>query len=268
MTKVEFKDHIDAFIYRVFNIVSQFLFLFDRNSKKILIKNKKYFNKHKDSCCFILGTGPSLGKLSEKELLVINKEIVFGVNSLYKSKIGLLIKPQYYSLMDNVYWGHWDHTFKEVIDTYKDNPPVFITDLRAKKLVDNLISNSPTLFLYAKKYPVNKISCDLTSNIHALMNVVSFSILTAIFMGFKKIYLLGCDYNSFCNEGYGHCYDDAVDVTPYDLAFFLRNYWYITEFHYLLGKLAIEKGVEVINLTPNSLLDAYPRSTMKEVFLY
>lgn len=266
MNKLELKDRIDAFIYRAYNNISDLLFLFDIKSKRTLNKNKNYRNKHIDSRCFILGTGPSLGGLSEKDLQLINKEIVFGVNSLYRSKIGLSVRPKYYALMDNIYWGRWDHTFEEVIRAYEENPPIFITDIRAKKILDNISMESKPVFLYAKKYPVNKISDDLTNNIHALMNVVSFSILTAIFMGFKKIYLLGCDYNAFCNEGYGHCYDDAVDVTSYDLAFFLRNYWLITEFHYLIGKLAIENGVEIINLTPHSLLDAYPKSTIDETF--
>jgi len=266
MTKFDIKDKLDSIIYSAYNLLSDFFFLFNFRSKKILNKNIEFSGVHKDKICFIAGTGPSLNDLSQEEISLINKEIVFGVNSLYKSEIGSSLKPKYYALMDNVYWGIWSHTFKDVLDVYKEHPPTFITDIRAKSLVDQSSINPDHIYLFPKKYPINKISKDITGNIHALMNVVSFSILTAIFMGCKKIYLLGCDYNSFCNQGYGHCYEDRSDVTSYDLAFFLRYYWLTTEFHYLLGRLAREAGVEIINLTPGSLLDAYPRSSIHEIF--
>lgn len=268
MTKFELKDYIDYVIYKIYNVISDFIYFFNFKSKKILSNNINFFSIHKEDNCFIIGTGPSLNYIKENDLNIINQGIVFGVNSLYKSKIGLLIKPTYYTLMDNLYWGSWNHTFTNVLETYKNVQPTFITDIRAEKILKNLPLNKMPIYLHAKKYPVKKISYDISNNTFALMNVVSYSILTAIYMGCKKIYLLGCDYNAFCSQGYGHCYEDNADVTPYDLAFFLRNYWHITEFHYLLANLAREKCVEIINLTPNSLLDAYPRSTIKEVFSY
>jgi hypothetical protein len=266
MTKFDIKDKLDSIAYGIYNLASNFFFALDLDAKKILNKNNCYSNIHNDEVCFIVGTGPSLSKLNQEDIHLINQEIVFGVNSLYKSEIGLQLKPKYYALMDNIYWGRWSHEFKSVLNSYKSEPPVFITDIRAKSTIDRMDENAKAIYLHPKKYPINKISKDITGNIHALMNVVSFSILTAIFMGCKKIYLLGCDYNSFCNQGYGHCYEDRGDVTSYDLAFFLRYYWLTTEFHYLLGRLAREAGAEIINLTPGSLLDAYPRSSIHEIF--
>jgi hypothetical protein len=94
------------------------------------------------------------------------------------------------------------------------------------------------------------------------MNVVSYSILAAIYMGFKKINLLGCDYNAFCTAGVGHAYDDKSELSgsTYNLGFYLKYYHLTTEFHYLIAQLAKERGVEVVNMTPGSLLDAYVRA--------
>jgi hypothetical protein len=105
----------------------------------------------------------------------------------------------------------------------------------------------------------------LNGNIFAAMNVVSFSILAAMFMGFKKINLLGCDYNAFCTNGKGHAYDDKSELGQfkYNLAFYLRFYWITTEIHYLIAKLAKRNGVEVINMSEGSLLDAYPKATLE-----
>lgn len=215
-----------------------------------------------------MGTGPSLSQIPPQELELLKNEIIFGVNSLYKSKIGSSIHPDYYALMDNLYWEQWSNTFTEVLETYSEEPPVFITDIRSKHLIDALKIGKDTLYIHSKKYPIGRVSELIDENVYAVMNVVSYSILTAIYMGFKEVYLLGCDYNAFSTAGKGHCYDDKSEVsqTNYNLAFYLKFYWLTTEFHYLIAKLAKQKGVRLVNLTPNSLLDAYPSSTIGEIF--
>ena len=169
--------------------------------------------------------------------------------------------------MDNLYWEQWNGTFSEVSSKYQESPPIFITDVRAKSLVDGLERNVPTIYIHSKKYPVKRMSSDLDRNIYAAMNVVAYSILSAMYMGFREIYLLGCDYNAFCTAGKGHCYDDEEEIAGfnYNLAFYLKFYWITTEFHYLIAKLAKEKQIKVVNVTPGSLLDAYPRTTLENV---
>jgi hypothetical protein len=264
MSKFQIKDNIDALIYRTYNLISEIIFFFNFFAKKTLQKNKRYHNKHEGRRCFILGTGPSLKQIKPQELDALKNEVIFGVNSLYKSEISLSIKPDYYVLMDNLYWSQWSYTYGAIVEKYREKPPVFITDIRAKNFIDALKIDKDTVFLYAKKYPTDKVSELIDRNIYAVMNVISCSILTAIYLGFKEIYLLGCDYNAFCAAGKGHCYDDKTEIsqTNYNLAFYLKFYWITTEFHYLIAKLARQKDVKIVNLTPNSLLDAYPESTL------
>jgi hypothetical protein len=178
--------------------------------------------------------------------------------------------PKYYALLDNLYWEQWSHTFTEVAERYKSDPPVFITDLRARTLTEKLGIKKQHIFVYSKKYPVKEMSDNLHKNIFAAMNVVSYSILAACYMGFKKIYLLGCDYNAFCTAGRGHAYNDRSELEQcdYNLAFYLRFYWITTEFHYLIEKLASAKGVGIVNLTPGSLLDAYRKDDIMNVLNY
>jgi hypothetical protein len=267
MSKFDIKDAIDALIYKTYNILIEIIYYFDFFTKKELKKNVNFRGIHNGERCFILGTGPSLNDLKIHELNALKSEVIFGVNSLYKSEIVSGINPNYYTLMDNLYWEQWNHTFKEVVEKYKKNPPIFITDIRAKKILDNLSENISSIYIYSKKYPVSKMSEKIDGNIYGAMNVISFSILTAIYMGFKEIYLLGCDYNAFCTAGKGHCYDDKSEVSQvnYNLAFYLKFYWITTEFHYLVAKLARKKNIMIINLTPESLLDAYPRRPLSQV---
>lgn len=261
MSKFDIKDKLDKAIYGAYNTLSDILFHINPAIKKKLKKNQIYKNKHNGERCFILGTGPSLNLLSNIQINNLCKETVFGTNSMYKAEIVSSVVPKYYALLDNLYWAEWSQTFSDVVGRYKHKPPIFITDIRASNFAENANNASQHLLVHSKKYPINEMSDNLESNIFAAMNVISYSILTAMYMGFKDIYLLGCDYNAFCTAGKGHAYDDKSELaqTDYNLAFYLKFYWITTEFHYLIAKLAKARGVNVINLTPGSLLDAYPR---------
>lgn len=268
MSKFDLKDKLDKKLYAIYNALSEFLYQLHFSNRKLIKENLIYKYKHKDQTCFILGTGPSLKSLTQDQIKLIGREVIFGTNSLYKADVTKELIPNYYALLDNLYWEQWSHTFKEVASTYKRSPPVFITDYRATSFANQASPQHQHIHVYSKKYPVSHMSHELHTNIYAAMNVVSYSILTAMYMGFKKIYLLGCDYNAFCSQGRGHAYDDNSELqdTKYNLAFYLKFYWITTEFHYLIAKLARSQGVQIINLTSGSLLDAYPRQSFDDLF--
>jgi hypothetical protein len=268
MSKFDLKDKIDMCLYKTYNVLSTFLYVIDHKSRRLIKNNVAFKDIHEDGRCFILGTGPSLNSLSQEEREKLKKEVLFGVNSYHRSDIASTLVPKYYALLDERYRQDLSHFFKEVVTRFSDAPPTFIADYRAKELLEDLDLENSQIFVYAKKYPTDIMSDDISKNIYVTMNVVSNCILVASYMGFKEIYLLGCDYNAFCSAGgLGHCYDDKKDpdVISYDLAFFLKYYWLTTEFHYLIAQFAKKKGIKVVNLTPGSLLDAYPRAPVSSV---
>lgn len=269
MSKFDIKDKLDRRMYQIYNFLSDFRFFFSRGVRAEVKKNTAYQNIHNGERCFILGTGPSLNGLTEKQLLALENEIVFGTNSLYKAEIVKSIVPRYYALMDNLYWEQWSSTFSDVSKKYESSPPIFITDMRAERFAKAANNSVQHIYIYSKKYPTTVMSDQLHGNIYAAMNVVSYSILTAIYMGFKTVYLLGCDYNAFCNNGRGHAYNDKSELSQasYNLAFYLKFYWITTEFHYLIEQLARSRGVDVINLTHGSLLDAYRHRSVDDVLV-
>lgn len=267
MSNFDLKDKIDKQIYRLFNIGSDMKFLLRFELRRLLRSNAIYCNRHSGERCFILGTGPSLAGLTSAQVAALSAECVFAVNSIYKTPVLDSISPKYYTLMDNHYWGIASYTFGEIAKKYRDNMPVFITDIRARCVMPNGVD---CIYLYAKNYPIDVVRYDLSGNLSATMNVIGFSILAAIYMGFKEIHLLGCDYTSFCSRVSAHCYDDQdeIDTLPsHNLAFYLKYYHLTTEFHYLIAVLAREKGVKIVNLSKGSLLDAYPCAEL-EGFLW
>ena len=58
-------------------------------------------NIHKYPRCFLVGTGPSLNKTP---LHLLEKEIIFGTNTLYKLLHKLDILPLYYCVSDGNVW--------------------------------------------------------------------------------------------------------------------------------------------------------------------
>jgi len=270
MSKFVIKDQVDRSIYASFNILSQLAFFFNFKVKKLIAKNAAYKDRHLGQSCYILGTGPSINNLNDSDIEKLKTEIIFGVNSLYKAPRLNAIVPSYYSLFDNYYWdpnSDFRFAFKEIAELY-DPQPIFLTNYVAKASIDELGLDQQSLFLYSKLYPIKSIDTDLSRNMHITMNVVSTTILAAIYMGFKEIYLLGCDYNSFATPKTMHCYDDSdefLEDPEGRLAFLLKFYHLTTEFHYLIAKLAKKRGVKVVNLTEGSLLDAYPRGNISNV---
>ncbi|MFD2229737.1 hypothetical protein [Alkalimarinus sediminis] len=261
MSKFDVKNKIDDWLYATYNTVADVLFFLKRDIRKVTAGNARFIRKETGGRCFIVGTGPSLKSVPDELFNLMSKEYCFGVNFLYKSEVFNKVKPNYYVLMDDYFWGEYSNTFSEICNKYDIGKPVFITDYRAKDLL-----NDHHMFLHAKNYPVNNVRLDLCGNSSALMNVVSYSIAAAMFMGFKEIYLVGCDYNAFSTNGIGHCYDDDdLKESGLNLAYFLKFYHITTEFHYLLAKEAKKNGVKIINITDGSLLDAYPRVSYKKI---
>ena len=267
MNSYQIKDKIDNVIFQCFNFLSDIIFFFKFNLKTSLKTNQRFENIHSGEKCFILGTGPSLSKLTENQIDNLKNQVIFGVNSFYKAEIANHLQPTYYALFDNLYWEDEKHFFEDILAKFKLKKPIFLTDYRAKSIVENLGVESDIMFLYNKKFPINKIDSKLTGNMYIGQNVISTAILIAINMGFKEIYLLGCDYNSFATTNAEHCYndDDEKKYNTENLAFYLKFYALTTRIHYLIAKHAINKGVKIVNITSGSLLDAYPRKDINTV---
>lgn len=88
-------------------------------------------------------------------------------------------------------------------------------------------------------------------------NIVCYAIYLAMFMGYKRIILLGCDFNSFTSRKELHCYQDDSDKTL-SLSYELFCYSFCADTHYQLFNYARKHGIRIENATEGSLIDAYP----------
>lgn len=264
MSKIDIKNKIDNQLYALFNKITNILFIFSKY-KKVVKKNRQFHNIHKGQRCFILGTGPSLNKIDSK---LLNQEIIFGVNFLYRGDFLKNIVPNYYCLYDQIFHTtHIDET-KKIMEKYPDT--TFFLRTKAYKSANKHIrfKNNKVFFQYCNLFQYNDyIKINLTKPVTAPFNVLLGCIQTAIYMGFTEIYLLGSDFNSFASKKETHYYDkDDSQEKKMKLGFELKFYSLVAYHHYALNKYAKSRGIKIINLTKDSLLDAYPKQEIEQLF--
>lgn len=167
---------------------------------------EKYKDIHKGERCFIIGNGPSL-KMEDLDKLYDNGEICFGVNKIYKAFPNTRWRPTYHCLSDDdimqMYDDDIDKESRQVIyaDTYH------WSNFSRSDKVDyvHMIGED-----YGKNMP--GFSFDITQCVYNGCSVTyDLCLQIAVYMGFKKIYLLGTD----CSTPNGVALDDSHFVSDY-----------------------------------------------------
>lgn len=176
-----------------------------RDNKELsdnICSNNTFYNKYKDKRCFILGNGPSLKKV---DFSLLQDEIVFTVNNFSKVKDFELVKPDYHLWIDPAFFNLRDdmkYDMDEVLKSYKAmksvNPVCFVPDfsydfIKSNKIDEYLDIHYLAIFDTIEKINLCSENFNISSLIPSMTTVVQYAIAIAIYMGFKEIYLLGCD---------------------------------------------------------------------------
>lgn len=154
---------------------------------------KKIKDIHKGERCFIVATGPSL---TIEDLEKLKGEITIGINSIVRLYDQTDWRPTYYGIQD------W-HVYQALEDTLKINIKPDDRMFAAKYLSDKFeLPGDVTLFPFNGDYhlfegkigtPNAKFSDDAYITVYDGYSVTYSMIQLAVYMGFEKIYLLGCD---------------------------------------------------------------------------
>jgi hypothetical protein len=231
-----------------------------KNRKVLSIANnsEKLKNSAKNKIIYICGNGPSLNKVDfnniYEDYLVVNDFYRF----INKNKSN---PPKYYMIMDDAYlqkdleerlFGVFNPGFET---TYLINGTMY--NEVSKRITDQ---NKIYYFCpWGRLFNSNKYF-DF-SKIHSrTWNVVCEAILFAIYAGYKEIRLLGCDYSVFARNA--HFYSQSQNHD--NLRKMLFKYCFTTHVHYEILKYAKKYNIEILNMTKETLLDAYNIDTNSE----
>lgn len=224
-------------------------------------QNSLLRNYRTSDICYVCGNGPSLKKVNLDQL--DGDTIV--MNDHWRIADKFSSPPTFYLINDNTYA---EEALKEraegVLNCHPNIPHVLSVsmgpaiDSKYNKFATNIFYYNNIGRTYKHSYRI-----DFTKCTYYTWNVVSAAIQLAIYLGYKEIRLLGCDYSLFATRYKKHVYDKegAKEEFSSMLRDRLFKYSITTHIHYEIAKYAKEHGVKIVNMTSETLLDAYDIDT-------
>jgi len=276
-----------------------------RKYKDILNKNLAIKNTHLGQRCFILGSGPSIKDINLNEL---KEEHVFVVNEFNKHPQFKNLQHVYHLIPDAFYFKedrgsyYWER-IKNKSDTASANT-IFFFHLKGKKLVEkeNLFTKNKIYYLntqgiISKHFDFN---IDLDKTLPWPKNSLLTCLMAAVYLGFREIYLLGCEHNYLATrigleqgktKTFDHFYVNAeleniskmkkldakeilIKRYGWDEEYIDSSYENFMEHilqlfkNYRLFYKKVKKehpDIKIFNATPNSFLDVFPFISYDEI---
>lgn len=238
----------------------------------------------------ILANGPSLADTAERARSFLRGKALMAVNMFVASPLYGELKPEMYLIADPLFWivEEKREALFGGLARHTSWPMHLFVPVRARgaeRLWRPLLEKNPDIRLhYYNTTPVEGFpSLELKMMRRGLgvprpHNVLIPSIATALRMPFRKIYLAGADHSwlpeisvTDSNEvlmHQRHFYDrdssrpDTVskeDLNPARLHTILYHMHVAFKAYFTLLGMARALGKEVINITPGSYIDAFPR---------
>ncbi len=252
-----------------------------RASSAVLAENERFRDCHKDRRrCFILATGPSI---RTQDLRVLKGETCIAVSNFCVHPQYDLIRPEYYcipklsfpptTVESAVQW------FTDI--TAKMGEAKMFLAIGDRELVraNGLFPGKAVHYLgFGKSWDrVGVQGIDLTRPLPKVQSVPVMALQVAIFMGFKEIYLLGCDHDHLLNYGNSrHFYEEkdhaivrGADKSHTEWGDFedeVRRYSVLWSQYRALRAWADPRGIRIYNATPGGLLVTFDRVRFESLF--
>lgn len=246
------------------------------SSKRILIRNKIFENKHKGQRAFVIVNGPSL---KEQNIEKLKDELTFVVSGFFKHPVIDKWQPSYYSILDKTFFEPTKKSaifFKDLNEKIKDST-FFIPLYRGYKAnKERKILQTENVY-YIAMAGLPDLNNDLTTVVQAFESVSVFSLSQAIYMGCSPIYLIGFDHDYLAHRGIDrHFYEGGTleghisshtpmsEMNTYDSEM-MSNYKHWQNYR-SLKNIASQKGIKIINATDGGFLDLFERVQYNSIF--
>ncbi len=250
---------------------------FRAGNKEILKKNGVWKNAGAGKRAFLLATGPSI---KQEDLSVLSGEDCFSLSNFFLHEKIKTINPVFHffapyheplDLNDFIVW------MRNADQELPPSTKVFL-GLSDKPLVEKhrLFSNREVFYLHFSNTPYFKNKVDLQFPVLKPISGPLMILPVLIYMGYKEIYLLGCDHTVMRDykKNITHFYDNTKDVRKnasdinswegiinshkYSLAVFLQYLFYKTITHR-------SKKTTIINLSQDTWLDFFDQKPLQSI---
>lgn len=270
----------------------EFFKLANSDVAKCLKRNKKFYNIHLGERCFILGNGPSLDKV---DVSLLKNEYIFGVNQITDSAVFDKLKINYWVCFDTAFLKVLDkESFETKFLNTESKLDACFFDIGFKDFIEkNNICEEQSMYYILNRIPYcrtnvkeklfKKVSLD--KFVLSPYTVVIESILIAIYMGFKEIYLLGCDETALLyimnklsevadNTVEHHIKFKTNDISDEVVTNHMNSNgltWeieaeYIRQKQFsLISEYCAEHNIKLCNLTENTLIEGISRDLLTNI---
>lgn len=214
---------------------------------------------HKGQRCFIIATGPSL---TIEDIELLKNEITFGMNSITRIFDKTDWRPTYYGIQDRQVYEKMEGS---ILEYYRDADNVLVADQigRYFNVPDNFIQfpYNGNYHIYAGRY--EDYSARFSDNAYEVVYdgySITYSLIEiAVYMGFKEIYLLGCDCN-YPKGAKNHFVESGfVDKNAVSNPIRMRIGYKVAK------EYADRNHIKIVNCTRGGMLETYPRLELETV---
>lgn len=264
--------------------------LLNLKHRQTLRRNRALKNSQLGKRCFIIGTGPSINDI---DLTTLRDEQTFVVNDVIKHGAFDRLNPSYYVITDTGFFDSraeddfFGRNLRDKSDHIKTTTKIFL-NVVGKDLIERrkLFTRHQVYYLsvqgiFSDRFDFN---CEIDKTVPAPKNIILACLMVAVYLGFEKIYLLGCEHSFLAKPirqgtihdiehfyGANHRNLDPNDAEAVREQGFERvvvlsyeaEIGHVKQLfkNYRLFYQKIKKAypnVEIYNATPNSFLDVFP----------
>lgn len=236
--------------------------------------NKKLL-KTKSGRCFVIGNGPSL---KQEKVEKLAGEVTFTVNDMYLNPLFPSMQTNYHLFFDPQYKDRIDEIMPKI--NQGGTMPVLVTNLDFAGSFSK--TENETIFLksgfdidYIRHYGLH-----IDKLLPYFCTVVQYALALAIELGFEEIYLLGCDSTGIINyidrkkgeAASQYSFEISkeeeqklsnVSSMPSEHAFY--EWYHIFKSYRILKQIADERGIKIIDLTGEGILDVFPKKRLDDI---
>ncbi|MCX6031983.1 MAG: hypothetical protein NT169_22135 [Chloroflexi bacterium] len=237
----------------------------------LLSRNLELHNRHLGERCFILATGPSI---KTQDLKLLKTETCIAVSNFLVHPDYAVIRPQYYCLAPYhppITEDSWQAWMTEIAGKTLNATMFFGLADRERNEINGRFAGRQVHYLKfgGALDDLVRDGVDLSMAVPGPQSVTIMALLIAIYMGFKNIYLLGCDHDWILHVGTStHFYNESQHAlnrsgysewhkpelgSEFDS---LSNLW---RQYKTIRVLATGLGISISNATGGGILDVFPR---------